>query len=99
VLGIRTRWGDRHIADEVHRLPAEANRRGEPHALCGPSFRKEDVKGQRIEKIAPAVVCARCVEVARRWYAPDYFVTWDSVQRRRLLDALTWDLKEVEKVA
>jgi hypothetical protein len=92
VIGLRTKL-ERHIADEVHRLPAEANLRGEPHPLCGVFLDARAVKKQRVDLIAPAVVCPRCVAVARRWYGWWYFVPFDSVQRRRLLDALTWDLE------
>lgn len=94
-VGLRTDTA-RHIENEVYATAAEDNRRGACIPLCGENLDPAQTKRQQIDRFSPAVLCPRCIEVARRWYAATYFVTWDSVQRLRLLDALEWDLKAVE---
>lgn len=94
IVGLRTP-DSRHIENRVYRTAAEDNRNGTVIALCGLRLDPTKVKRQVIERISPAVLCPRCVEVARRWYAASYFVPFDSVQRRRLLDAISWDLEAV----
>lgn len=86
--------GQRHIEDEVHgaavRVAAEW---GEVPVLCGVRVGPEGVVRKPIAQFAPAVICAGCIAVARRWYAPSYFVPFDCVQRWRLLAALDYDLE------
>lgn len=91
LIGLRTA-NARHIADYLRRLSAGYNSRGVPTPLCGTFLDVRRTKAQRIDRISPAVLCPGCVAAARRWYAPSYFVPFDCVQRRRLLDALGWDL-------
>jgi len=92
IVGLRTPFA-RHIEDRVHRLPALFNERGDVIPLCGEPLARETTQRQKIEQISPAVLCPRCVTIARQWYASFHFVPFDAVQRQRLLDALTWDLK------
>lgn len=96
LVGLRTPFS-RHIENWVYRTTAEDNRRGAMIPLCGERLDLSTTKRQRLEVFSPAVICGRCIEVARRWYAASYFVPFDRVQRQRLLDALTWDLDAVEK--
>lgn len=95
LIGLRTPDA-RHIENWVYRAAAEDNRRGARIPLCGERLDPKTAKRQRIEQFSPAVICPDCVEVAHRWYAPRYFVVWDSVQRGRLLEALSWDLAAVD---
>lgn len=65
--------------------------------LCGVWYAHEaqlnrDIHFVEVGRIPTAAVCPTCVEVARRWYASNYFVPFDAVQRRRLLDNLDRDL-------
>lgn len=92
LVGLRTPYA-RHIEDRVHRHAEAARQLGEKVPLCGIHLDRTTTVRQEMALIAPAVLCPRCVEAARRWYAASYFVTFDRVQRHRLLAALTHDLK------
>lgn len=94
LIGLRTPTA-RHIENWVYRTAAEDNRRGAMIPLCGDQLDRATTKRQKIDRFSPAVLCPRCIEIARRWYAALYFVTWDRVQRARLLEALAWDLEAV----
>ncbi len=94
LIGLRTPTA-RHIENWVYRTAAEDNRRGAMIPLCGERLDRATTKRQKIASFSPAVLCPRCVEIARRWYASIYFVTWTSFERRRLLEALAWDLEAV----
>lgn len=94
LIGLRTPCA-RHIENWVYRTAAEDNRRGWMIPLCGEQLDRETTTRQKLDRFSPAVICAECIEVARRWYAACYFVTWTSFERRRLLEALTWDLGAV----
>jgi len=92
LVGLRTPYA-RHIENRVHRLAAEFNRNGATIPFCNTFLDPMTTRRQIIDAIAPAVVCARCVATARRWYAADLFITFDCVQRWRLLAALDRDLE------
>lgn len=66
---------------------------GDRMALCGVYLPGQ--KGVYLEQIPPAAVCAECVAVAREWLPASWFVPFDTVQRRRLLDNLDRDLAAV----
>lgn len=74
---------------------------GDGMSLCGKNYGgvagklSGGVKRVFLEQIPAAAVCGECVTVARFWYAPDWFVTFDAVQRRRLLANLDRDLAAV----
>jgi hypothetical protein len=65
---------------------------GRRRSFCGLTLTPGDFKFVRVPLIPPAAVCPDCVSIARRWYASGYFEPFTTVQRRRLLDALTRDL-------
>jgi len=95
LIGLRTPTA-RHIENWVYRTAVEDNRRGAMIPLChGSPLDPATTKRQKVERFSPAVICGRCIEIARRWYAARYFVTWTSFERRRLLEALAWDLEAV----
>ncbi|MGH2936918.1 MAG: hypothetical protein ACRDPE_02225, partial [Solirubrobacterales bacterium] len=93
LFGLRTPHA-RHIEDRVTKTAERERAHGEKIPLCG-VYLPAGTTRSPIEQIAPAVVCPYCVARARVWYADFYFVPFDSVQRRRLLDALSWDLEHV----
>lgn len=90
--------GERHIEDEVHQAARYvAENWGEVPVLCGVRVDPYKVVRKPITEFAPAVICAGCINAARRWYAPSYFVPFDCVQRWRLLAALDYDLEVTAK--
>jgi hypothetical protein len=94
LIGLRTP-NARHIENWVYRTAAEDNRRGAMIPLCGERLDPATTGRKKIDQFSPAVICGRCIEIARRWYADCYFVPWTSFERRRLLEALEWDLNAV----
>lgn len=94
LIGLRTPHA-RHIEDRVHQHAVNAAALGNKPPLCGTFLPPKTTQRQVLASFAPAVICPRCIEVARRWYAASYFVAWDRVQRSRLLAALTHDLNGV----
>lgn len=91
LIGLRTPHA-RHIENWLYRTTVEDNRRGAMIPICGEKLDRSTTKRQKLDRFAPAVICGRCIEVARRWYAACYFVPFDAFERRRLLEALAWDL-------
>jgi hypothetical protein len=94
LVGLRTSDA-RHIENWVYATAAEDNRRGAMIPLCGEQLDRATTKRQKLDRFSPAVICPRCIEVARRWYAAFHFVPWTSFERGRLLEALAWDLGAV----
>lgn len=89
----------RHIENWLYRTAAEDNRKGWMIPICGALLDRAKTQRQKLEQFSPAVICPDCIRVARLWYAAKYFVTWDRVQRRRLLEALEWDLQKQEEAS
>jgi hypothetical protein len=93
LIGLRTPTA-RHIENHVDRLAVKLAREwGTVSPLCRIYLDPKTTKRAVLERFSPAVICPDCIRVARQWYAACYFVPFDSVQRRRLLDAVGWDLE------
>lgn len=86
----------RHVLNTLYPAGAAGDAaRGFWRSLCRLGFDREDGKLVRVPLIPAAAICPACVAVARRWYAGYYFEPFTTVQRWRLLAALTKDLATV----